>query len=306
MVSVLSLVTTPIRPATAMPAAMICSAIAASIVAPHAVARAMTPSHVERSVSRLIMYLNMPLGACQNNLENLLLSCYNSFRGVQMKIFNIITAVASTAGAFLSMRIACSLRKETERTPSVVIYNNSQPKEEKAQSDENLQIEREDYYKNLDRRDNERFFTEKRLGDDLMSFLKFLITFQSIGVGALLYKGNLNDSTALSLFLLILSFICIAISYRISLNALAKWSSELAQIDKKYEELQYPSNKSQHRCIRLGVIFLVLAILTPVCNFYMGNTNNQGAQKPNGGGGLLKEAHVPSKPQTAKPPRPQK
>ena len=68
MVSVLSLVTTPIRPATAMPAAMICSAIAASIVAPHAVARAMTPSHVERSVSRLRMYLNMPEGACQKEL----------------------------------------------------------------------------------------------------------------------------------------------------------------------------------------------------------------------------------------------
>jgi len=35
------------------------------IAAPQDEARAISPSHVERSVSRLMMYLNMPLAACQ-------------------------------------------------------------------------------------------------------------------------------------------------------------------------------------------------------------------------------------------------
>lgn len=223
-----------------------------------------------------------------------------------MKIFSIITAIASTVGAFLSMRIACSLRKQTEKTPSVVIYNNSQPREEKSQSDENLKIEREDYYKALDRQDNERLFTEKRLGNDLMSFLKFLITFQSIGVGALLYKGELNICSALSLLFLVLSFILVALSYGASLRALSKWSVELTKIDKKYEEMNHPTNRWQYIFLTVGVIFIIIATAIPVCNFFMANNNNQGTQKPNTGGGLVKEGHVPSRPQTPRPPQPKR
>lgn len=69
----MSLVTIPTRPAKATPAETMYSAREVSIVAPHAVARAISPSHVERSVNRLMMYLNMPVGACQkvNDLENM-------------------------------------------------------------------------------------------------------------------------------------------------------------------------------------------------------------------------------------------
>ena len=57
-------------PAMAMPAAIICSASSAEMVAPQAVTRPIRPSHVERSFSRLKMYLNIPLRACQKHTQS--------------------------------------------------------------------------------------------------------------------------------------------------------------------------------------------------------------------------------------------
>ena len=71
-----SLVNTPMRPAIAIPAAIICSASTVSIVAPQAVASAISPSHVERSFSREKMYVNIPSWACQKGLR--ILTCSSS------------------------------------------------------------------------------------------------------------------------------------------------------------------------------------------------------------------------------------
>lgn len=175
-------------------------------------------------------------------------------------------AISIVAIAISTPCIAAHIKSQTGISDNDKSKQQNQRGNEKSENE--ILFDREDYFKDLDRRDKERLFTETRLGNDLGGFMKLLISFLSLGIGGILYKSGINDVTVVCLICLILSLLFTVLAYAFSLWGLAKWSEELTHIDIKYEDMNQPSNLWQHLLIAFSVLSLFVAIIYPIYIFY--------------------------------------
>lgn len=183
-------------------------------------------------------------------------------------IFLGIAAIASVIIAFSSVYIATHVDKEEENGTKNETNEPSTSGDDNSQTAEEYKYIREDYYKDVDRKDKDRLFTESRFGNDLGFLMKILFSVQSIGIAALFYKKELNDVSAICLIFLIFSLVSTALAFVFSLVGLSKWSNELTQLNKKYEDMKRPTNFYQHLFICISFVCMLIAFIMPITDFY--------------------------------------